>query len=273
MTVLHTPYGAVRLRRRGQGQRLLIALHGFAQDGSAFDELVDADGHSGTLYAIDLPFHGETAWKRKDFRPGQLADIIDHILIRENRLRFEAIGHSMGARLWISLLPRYTGRINALYLIAPDGFYLPWGKLTEPLPATARKLAGRLVQDPDWLLQTAAWLYRRGWLDHFAIRYLNHHCAGPQRLQRMLHTWYSLAHFPLKRQRAVQLLRESNVPTLVLLGQQDRIVPTTRVQPYLEDLPNVLVQEEPGTHLSLLKQAAPYLKDGLIRYWQWLRMK
>jgi pimeloyl-ACP methyl ester carboxylesterase len=89
----------------------------------------------------------------------------------------------------------------------------------------------------------------------------------------LLQTWYSLSHFPLNRRKAVALLERYNVPTLVLLGQDDQIVPSSRVQPYVEELPSVLVHEEAGNHLSVLGKVAPYLQDGLLPYWQWLRMK
>lgn len=273
ISALHTSHGSVAVHKSGQGKRLLIALHGFGQDGHVFDGVLPPLDHGCTLYAIDLPFHGDTHWKRSEFRPAHLQALINQILKQENCLRFEAVGHSLGGRLWISMLPCFAGRMNALYLIAPDGFYMPWSGFTEGTPGVLRRLAAQLVRKPERLFRLAEWLYERGWLDNFALRYLKHNLEGEATRRRLMATWYSLRHFPLDRRRAVEMLQQSNVPTLLLLGQQDRIVPPTRVQPYVEELPNVLVKEEKGTHLGVLCHCAAYLQDGLIRYWQWLRMK
>ncbi|HKK78149.1 MAG TPA: alpha/beta hydrolase [Phaeodactylibacter sp.] len=271
-TALDTPYGKVAYRKYGQGKRLLIAWHGFGQDSRAFERAISDRDHSCTLYALDLPFHGHTQWIRPEYHPEQLLAVIDLVLQRENRLRFEAVGHSLGARLWISLLPLCAGRMNALYLVAPDGFFMPWAWVTEGTPRIARHLLGRLASRPDKVLALAKALQRQGWLDLLALRYLKHQ-LDPKRRQRLLQTWYSLSHFPLNRRKAVALLERYNVPTLVLLGQDDQIVPSSRVQPYVEELPSVLVHEEAGNHLSVLSKVAPYLQDGLLPYWQWLRMK
>lgn len=271
-TALDTPYGKVAYRKYGQGKRLLIALHGFGQDSRAFERAIAERDYSCTLYAIDLPFHGHTQWVRSEFRPRQLLQVIDLVLQRENRLRFEAVGHSLGARIWINLLPLCAGRMNALYLVAPDGFYAPWASVTERTPGFVRRLLGRLAARPAIVLSLAKALHQRGWLGLFALRYLKHQ-LHPKRRQRLLQTWYSLCHFPLDRRKAVALLERYNVPTLVLLGRADQIVPSSRVQPYVEALPSVLVHEEVGHHLSILKKLAPYLQDGLLPYWKWLRMK
>lgn len=271
-TALDTPFGKVAYRKYGQGKRLLIAFHGYGQDSSDFERAIADRDHSCTLYALDLPFHGHTQWVKPEFRPQQLLQVIDLVLQRENALRFEAVGHSLGARLWISLLPLCAGRMNALYLVAPDGFYMPWAWITEAAPSFVRQILGRLAKRPDTILALAKNLHQRGWLDLFALRYLKHQLQPEQR-ERLLRTWYSLCHFSLNRHKAVELLERYKVPTLVLLGDADKIVPSSRVLPYVENLPSVLVHEDSGNHNAILGQVAPYLQDGLLPYWQWLRMK
>ena len=154
-SILHTPFGEVAFRKSGSGPRLLIAFHGFSEDGSAFAGMGEFLQGSCTLYAVDLPFHGLTRWQGSDYRPAQLAAIVEAILEREGKRRFEAIGHSLGARVWVRPLPPFRGQMEGVYLLAPDGLQTRWMYLVEWLPAGLRRLLGRLAQRPARVLALA----------------------------------------------------------------------------------------------------------------------
>jgi pimeloyl-ACP methyl ester carboxylesterase len=261
---LLTPWGAIGCRKMGRGPRLLIAWHGFGEDSRAFECLGKPLADSCTLYALDLPFHGQTQWQGATYRPKQLCHIVDMVLARAGKTRFEAVGHSLGGRLWICLLPQLASRMDALYLLAPDGLHTRAMGLAERLPLPLRQGLGCLAARPTTILPL---LHRFGLIDDFADRYLRHQLGDDARRERLLHTWYSLARFPLGPAAARRRLAKGRVPTLVLLGQDDKLVPNTALRESLQGLDNVLLQEISADHRSICQEAAPFLNGGLLPYW------
>ena len=261
---LNTPFGEVAFRKYGAGGRLLIAFHGFSADGAIFRAMGGYLDGGCTLYAIDLPFHGNTQWRADDYRPGQLAAVVRLILAQEGKGRFEAIGHSLGARLWLHLLPFFKGQATCLYLLAPDGLQTRWLYLVEWLPVWWRRLFIHFAQRPGWILALARRLHRLGWVDDFLLRYLNHHLGEAQLRYRLLHTWMAIGHFRLGTKKVAHLIRQARVPVYVLLGDEDRLVKPESIRRRLDGLDEVSIEEISATHRSICRAAAPYVKNRKV---------
>ncbi len=259
---LHTPFGEVAFRRFGSGPRLLIAFHGFSDDGAVFSELGEALKGCCTILAVDLPFHGDTWWRRDDYQPAQLAAVVEAVLEQEDNKQFEAIGHSLGARLWLHLPPHFQNRMKSLYLLAPDGLQTRWLYLVEWLPPRFRRLTARLARRPERLLALIRILYRIRLIDHFLFRYLQHHLSDKQRRQRLLHTWFSLSYFRLGRKQVGRLLGQVKAPVLVLLGSKDRLVSPAAIRRRLKGIEGIMIREVEANHRSICRAVAPILKEG-----------
>lgn len=258
-STLSTPSGEVAFRKFGSAPRLLIAFHGFSQDGSVFAEMGETLRGRYTLYAIDLPFHGSTRWEGGDYRPSELAAVVEAILEKEGKGRFEAIGHSLGARLWLHLLPEFEGRLEGLCLLAPDGLQARWMPLLEWPPAGLRRNIARLLSHPAWLLALAAALRRAGFIDDFLLRYLQFHLPDEGRRYRLLHTWLALSHFRLSWGKARRLIASAAPSVLVLLGNKDRLAKPAAIRKALRGLDNVRLEEINATHRSICRAAAPWV--------------
>ncbi|MCB0558953.1 MAG: alpha/beta fold hydrolase [Lewinellaceae bacterium] len=261
-STLHTPFGEVAFQKFGSGPRLLIAFHGFSEAGSAFAEMGVILEGSCTLYAIDLPFHGSTRWQGADYRPAQLAALVEALLEREGRPHFEAIGHSLGARLWLHLLPEFRGRIEGLYLLAPDGLQTRWMYLVEWMPAGFRRGLIPFLSHPGWLLSLAKALHRTRLIGRFLLQYLRVHLSEAGRRRRLLHTWLALSHFRLSKGKARCLIRQAGLPVLVLLGDKDQLVKPETIRHALKGLKNVRIEEINATHRSICRVAAPWIERG-----------
>lgn len=258
---LKTPFGEVAFRKYGSGGRLMIAFHGFSEDGSAFSELGVALSSGCSLYSIDLPFHGNTRWKGEDYRPAQLAAVVEAVLEQEGSTQFEAIGHSLGARLWLHLTPHFRNRMGSLYLLAPDGLQTRWLYLVEWLPLPFRRLIARLARRPERFLALARLLCRARLIDHFLFRYLHHHLSDRRRRQRLLHTWFSLSHFRLDGNQAHRLLGRAKAPALVLLGKKDRLVNPAAIRRRLNGIEGVRIREVDANHRSICRVVVSILEE------------
>ena len=262
-STLHTPIGEVAFRKFGSGPRLLVAFHGFSENSAAFAELGETLSGSCTLYAIDLPFHGSTLWQDGDYRPGQLATVVRAILEKAGSRRFEAVGHSLGARLWLHLLPEFPDQVKGLYLLAPDGLQTRWMSLVEWMPAGFRRGFIPFLSHPGWLLSLAEALHRTRLIDRFLLQYLRVHLSEAGRRRRLLHTWLALSHFRLSKGNARCLIRQAGIPVLALLGNKDQLVKPETIRHALKGLDNVRIEEINATHRSVCRVAAPWIERGV----------
>jgi pimeloyl-ACP methyl ester carboxylesterase len=240
--------GRICVRQWGRGERLIIALHGFAATGASFRPLAAALPPDCTLIAPDLPFHGQTAWAPPQFTLAHINQLLHYLWEKMGCRPFALIGHSLGGRLAIACLPHQEGRVNSLYLLAPDGLDNPYGFWQDRLPVSVRKGLQAMARHPRGIVRLATLLHRLRILDSFALRYVQHHLATPQHQERLFKTWQSLVYFTCTTKEMEACLSRNGVPVRCYFGNRDRLCRGETCQQLAEKLPNVRTYELDAGH-------------------------
>jgi pyruvate dehydrogenase E2 component (dihydrolipoamide acetyltransferase) len=105
----------------GEGDRTVVLLHGFGGDKEnwLFNLEPLADGRS--VYALDLPGHGESDKRVADGSVEGLAGIVVGFLDALGIERADLVGHSMGAAVAMAAAVAAPDRVRSLALLAPAG--------------------------------------------------------------------------------------------------------------------------------------------------------
>ncbi len=223
----------IHYKTAGDGEPGFVLLHGFGASVFSWREMLPALGEWGRAVAFDRPGFGLTerplAWTGEDpyAAKSQVAltlSLMDSLGIEKAVL----VGHSAGGGIALLTALDHPDRIAALILVAPaagGGGGLPaW---LRPVLATpqARRLGPLLVrriqsQGPDIL--------RRSWHDPNLLT--PEVIAGYERPLRAQNWDRGLWEFTLAAgpTGVSDRLAEIRVPTLVVTGDDDRIVPTQR---------------------------------------------
>ena len=221
-TFLDHPFGRVHTLRFGQGNQLLIALHGFGDRARMFAVLEEALGKNYTVVAVDWPFHGQTEWSKDTFTKEDLLGIIRQILSDNDKKRFCLMGFSFGARLSQAMLPELSGQLDKLYLFSPDGVKTKGTTMAVHTPMWVRRFLFRILQRPGWfvwLLDTGRRLRLVPPLIH---HFLTNNLTRPERLQRTFGCWLAMDSFYLRRRDIKNVLQKTGIPTDVYIGSNDR---------------------------------------------------
>ena len=111
----------IRFLKRGSAESTILLLHGFGGDLNnwLFNHEPLAQAH--TVYALDLPAHGEST---KALRAGDLDDLVATVAAFARDLQLPAlhlVGHSLGGAVALGFAKAYPEHVASLTLIASAG--------------------------------------------------------------------------------------------------------------------------------------------------------
>ena len=248
----------VHYKQQGEGKPVFILMHGFGASTFSWREVMDPFSQYGTVIAYDRPAFGLTErpldWEgvnpySQEGNINLLLGLMDVLGIEEAIL----VGNSAGGTLATAFTLQHPERVKALievdaaiYQTMPDSKLLDWLLVTPQMdqigPLISRRLAGRSGED----------FIRRAWSDPDLIEQKPEILAG-YRKPLMAENWDRSLWEHTKASDAPELdgrLDQIEVPTLVLSGEDDQIVPVENSQRLAEDIPgSTLVIFENCGHL------------------------
>jgi pimeloyl-ACP methyl ester carboxylesterase/putative sterol carrier protein len=212
----------------GEGPTVVL-LHGLAATKLSYLPLLPALARRYRVVVPDLPGHGESTKPRASYTPAYFAGVVLSLLDELGVGRAALVGNSMGGRIAMEVAAGAPERVSSMALLDPAAAGLPFplyarllGMLPTGVGAVPVPLRKRIVvfgirqlfADPSRLPRAA---YLAG-ADEF-IRVYRHGRARVALLSAMRGLMADGADHFWDRMAAV------DVPTLILWGSDDRLVP------------------------------------------------
>jgi pimeloyl-ACP methyl ester carboxylesterase len=244
------------------GAPALLLLHGFGSSLQAWDDWSVKLEQKYRVIRLDLPGFGLTgASPDHDYSEEKDLTILTHFADKLGLDKFSVIGHSMGGKMAWSLAAAQPDRVQALVLMAPDGFPETKDIGTKPYEVPAIMGLIKYVL-PKYLVRKSiepAFANSAALNEALVNRYFDMLRAPGVRgaiLDRSNQTIYS---DPVPRLKAIK------APTLLIWGEQDQMIPSTNAQSYANVLSNsttvlvpklghLLQEEQPEKGLAAVMQ-------------------
>jgi pimeloyl-ACP methyl ester carboxylesterase len=245
-------------RDMGKGHPTLL-LHGFAEDGTVWDNQIDALCGACRLIIPDLPGNGRSAALTIPISIEEMAAVIKGLLDQLNIAKVNLIGHSMGGYIALAFAALYPERLNAFGLFHSTAY-----PDSEEKKTTRRKAiefirtngsapfirqstpnlfsAHTREQQPD-LIETTIAKYS-GFAPGSLIAYYKAMIARPDR---------------------TDVLRQFTRPVLFIIGHDDNIIPLQQSleQSWLPSISQLCILKNTG-HQAMLEhpeKSTQLLKD------------
>ncbi|MBB3264639.1 pyruvate dehydrogenase E2 component (dihydrolipoamide acetyltransferase) [Azospirillum sp. OGB3] len=249
-----TAAGTIRYARRGDGATTVLLVHGFGGDLDNWLFTIDALAEGATVYALDLPGHGQSAKALPDPTLTGLSkavrDFMDVVGIGTAHL----VGHSMGGAVSMRTALDAPERVASLSLICSAGLgrEINQGYIAGFIDATSRRDLKPVLET----LFADTGLVSRQMADDL-LKY--------KRLDGVDSALRAIASSMFGNGEQTVILGEAvgaaTVPTLVVWGAEDRVIPAAHATALgsaarVEVVPNAghMVQmEAAGTVNALLK--------------------
>jgi len=244
----------VSFRRSGAGSALVL-IHGITGSSRTWEEVIPPLAQHHTVIAPDLLGHGESAKPRGDYSLGAYASGVRDLLIALGVDKATIVGHSLGGGVAMQFAYQFPERVDRLVLVSSGGLggevhlllraaTLPAAEYVLPLlcaeplrnaGASMARLLGRVGLRPSRDLEEMALGF--GSLGDMEAR------------QAFVHTVRGIMDISGQRVSARdRLYLAEKVPTLLLWGEHDRMIPASHGREAHEAMPGsrCIVYEDAG---------------------------
>lgn len=263
----------VTYRMAGEGPTLVL-VHGIAGSSTTWRAVMPALAEQFTVVAPDLLGHGHSAKPRGDYSLGAYASGIRDLLAVLGQERGTVVGHSLGGGVAMQFAYQFPDRVERLVLVASGGL----GKEVSPilkavtlpgaeyvLPILLHQRIREVGEWPGNLARRAGW--RPG--DTIAEVWRSYTTLTDRHGQQaFIHTVRSVIDIAGQRVSAHdRLYLAEALPTLIVWGDRDRIIPVSHAYRAAEAMPGARLEILPGAgHFLPWRDAdrfLPILEDFL----------
>jgi pimeloyl-ACP methyl ester carboxylesterase len=235
-----------RLRVRITGPAaapVVILLHGFGSSLETWEPWAGVLDKQYRVIRFDLPGFGLTGPDPNgDYTDQRTVEILAALMDRLGIEKADLIGNSLGGKIAWNFAAAYPERVNRLVLISPDGFASPGFEygVKPKLPFIMRLLPYTL---PRFMLRmnlVIAYADPKKLSDATLTRYQDMMLAPGDRQALLVRTQQVFLEPPGPR------LAKITAPTLILWGEEDRMIPFSNSADYMRDLPHAKLVALPG---------------------------
>jgi len=247
----------INCRIIGDGNQNAICFHGFGQDGSVFQPILQSQPDL-TLYSIDLPFHGRSTVQdpTKSLTPAQVGALAEQLLIQCKIDEFAILAFSIGARLVLPIVDRFGSRVTSIALISPDGIAPNfWYQVATKYRAS--RFVFKLIMQNFHTVHSANKLFRvMRLIDSEKNVTVERAVSSAKQAERVYYCWTYLRKLTLNIQKVSELAMGHNFCVKVIAGKYDKIIPAIKLEKAVGGLRNVDYVELSAGHFDLISRFA-----------------
>jgi pimeloyl-ACP methyl ester carboxylesterase len=250
----------IAFQKYGSGKEFLLAFHGFSENGKSFEAICPALEPRFTVYAMDMPYHGESIWKEAHhFNRKDLHNIVQILQDQEGFEYFSVLGFSMGGKSAMSCVLHFREKVKGMYLLASDGIKTRAVYNLAVYPAWGRFLFKGIVKRPGWFFTLLRLLHKVGILSPWLLKFTVNHMDTLEKRQRLYDTWVSMSDFHIPISRLKAELNALAIPVWLVFGKRDEVIPPSVAHGFAEGLEHVHVELIDRGHYFIDERVVPIL--------------
>ena len=241
-------------RTEGEGKALVL-VHGFMEEGTTWQGVIDKFKKSYRVIIPDLPGFGKSPLNRKTVSMEFYADFLNQILLKEKIKRCVMMGHSMGGYVALHFAETHPKLLSGLGLINSHCY------------ADSAEKKNSRKKSIDFISRFGTEkfvgeLYKK----MFTEKYTSKHAKTVQQFinQALLYKQepvMAATQAMIKRKDKSDVLKKLKAPLLIIAGKQDEIVPLNSIydQASLANVTDFHMFND-SQHMTVWEKKTPSLK-------------
>ena len=242
----------------GEGDRVLLAFHGFNNHAEDFLPLAEGLRGAFKIISVNIFFHGESSASEelveKGMSDGDLRHLFHCLMSIVPAERYFLMGFSLGGRIAIklaSLLPRKVAR---LYLLSPDG--IRSAPIYNFLTRTwiGRSLFRHSVYHASSYMAFGNLLKTLRMVSPKRINLVKNNFDTKEKRERVFKTWLLLRNAYIRPRSLNRLIRRFQLHTMFFFGEHDTIIPKSLAEKFISKKDGLASIEVMKTGHMLLRE-------------------
>jgi pimeloyl-ACP methyl ester carboxylesterase len=224
---IHYQSSQVHYSYCGSGEKLLLCLHGYGESEKSFHFLEKYLPANYRLFAIDLPFHGETKWNEGlEFSTDDLLSIIKNICLEHSCQdgKFTLAGFSMGGRMALSLLEKVPAQTDKVLLLAPDGLIVNFWYRLATRTVIGKQLFRFTMRHPQWFMLLLKAGNRLGVINQSIYKFTRYYIHDKKVREELYSRWICMRHIRPGIPAIKKSIARHHISVRLLYGEYDRII-------------------------------------------------
>lgn len=221
----------------------VILLHGFGSSLHTWEAWAGPLSSDHRVIRFDLPGCGLSPPDATgDYSDARSIAVLLALMDKLGVAKASVVGNSMGGRIAWTFASEQRERVDKLVLISPDGFESPgfeYGRKPD-VPATVRLMRYVLPKPLVKMSLAPAYADPKVMTDQLATRYYDLMRAPGVRDAMIARMEQSIRFDPVPRLQAIR------APTLLLWGEQDKMIPFANSADYAKAIPDAKLIPLPG---------------------------
>jgi pimeloyl-ACP methyl ester carboxylesterase len=261
VTVAGRPVNVIEL---GEGPPIVF-VHGLSGSWPNWLEQLPVFAAEHRVIAMDLPGFGHSPMPTQTITISLYARILDELLETLGIGAATLVGNSMGGFVSSELAIEFPQRVERLVLVSAAGLSTYRHRRAERIEPYLRRVAPMLAAYTGWTATRSDWIARRAVLRNFSLGFVTRH---PSRLPAPLaaeqirgagkpgfmQALRANIDYPIRER-----LPEIACPTLIVWGDEDRVIPVSDASVFEELIPNSrkVIFEDTG-HMAMVERPGAF---------------
>jgi len=247
---------------------IVVLVHGFGADKDNWTRMTQKLTGFHVI-APDLPGHGDSSFDENaqygfDKQSRRLAEFVDALGLKS----FHLVGNSMGGGISALYAYRHPSRVKSLALVDAVGFYGDTPSELQNIIKNKQKnpLIVRSTEDMEALMNFA--MEQVPFLPWPATNVLARKAMNKEQANDHIFKHITEEAEAAKYSGGFQHIFENlNVPSLVLWGEEDRVLHVSSVDKFFQYMPNVEVEVWPNVGHAPMVEVPEKTAQRLMKFW------
>lgn len=248
-------------QKSGHGKQVLLAFHGFGQDGTIFNNLSEALADKYTVYTFDLFFHGKSEWPL-DEQPLEKIfwkQLITLFFTEQNITHVSLLGFSMGGKFALATLEAFPKQTKEIILIAPDGIKTSFWYSLATYPVALRNLFKSMIKKPHRLNAVADFAFRTGLIDKGILRFVESQMNTEEKRKRVYYSWVVFRHLTFSMDTIARLINQHHIRLVMIIGKFDNVITAENMHVLLHRVKDYQLELLEAGHNGVIHASIPIL--------------
>jgi len=248
----------------GTGAKTLLMFHGFGQDHKAFQALSDTLIDVYTLYIFDIYFHGKSEWGygESPLEKQHWKETVEAFLKERSIEKFSLAGFSLGGKFVLAILESFPEKLEAVFLLAPDGIKTSFWYSLATYPILFRRIFKSMVHHHGRFVAITRILHTLGLMDKGLLRFAEHQMNTEEKRRRVYYSWVVFRRLRFSMKAIASLINKNAIPLTLITGKYDKVIKPENMNRLLSRLTTYRLEIVDSGHNGLIAESVKHLKTN-----------